>query len=395
MKKIPLITGILAMILLLLLYPDECLSSALNGLTLWLLVVLPSLFPFVLASLMLLQTGIVRLIAHFFSPITRFLFNAPGESAYIFLTAALSGYPVGARITAELYQGGRMSEADAQAIVRFTSVSGPVFITGAVAVGILGLPEAGVYLATSHYLGALLTGIIFGFFHRRPNVPENRQRNSIKMAFSQFREDAAQCPPMGALMADAVEKTMSLMLRIGGYIILFSVIMQMFSVTGLLNILTALYSPLAKLVGLNTAGVAAMILGSLEMTVGSANIAAAGLPISVALPMIVSVISFGGMCIHMQTHAVCAAAQLKPKGFTLAKMLHGTISSLLCVLMLQLFPLTAAASSLSGSKNAAFGGVIFAGAVLLVLLAMRLIQICRHKPAVSRLRYSQGLYQRK
>jgi len=41
MKRIPLIAGIVGIIVLLLLYPDKCLGSALNGLTLWALVVLP------------------------------------------------------------------------------------------------------------------------------------------------------------------------------------------------------------------------------------------------------------------------------------------------------------------------------------------------------------------
>lgn len=373
MKRLPLIAVIAVMLVFLLLYPDNCLQSARYGLSLWLLTVLPSLFPFVLASLMLLETGLVRLIAHFFTPVTRFLFNAPGESAYIFLTAALSGYPVGARLTAELYQSGRMSESDAQAVVRFTSVSGPVFITGAVAAGMLGLPEAGATLAFTHYLGAILTGIIFGLFSRRKTSALPQPKQTLREAFAQFRADAANCPPMGALMADAVEKSMALMLRIGGYIILFSVVMEMLSVTGVLGLLTTVYMPFAKLVGVDSSAVSAMILGSLEMTTGCARVAAAGMPAALALPVLASVIAFGGLCIHMQTHAVCAAVKLQPKGFGLAKMLHGTLSSLLCVLSLKLFPLTVAASSITGTtKNAAYGGVIFAAVVLLLVLAVRI-----------------------
>lgn len=378
MKKLPLIAGIAAMVVFLLLYPDNCLKSARYGLDLWFNTVLPSLFPFVLASFMLLETGLIRLFSHFFAPVTRFLFNAPGESAYIFITAALSGYPVGARLAAELYQTGRISESDAQSIIRFTSVSGPLFITGAVSAGMLGLPEAGVYLAVTHYLAALLTGIIFGLFRRRKQ--ETMPRRSVNEALSKFREDAAKCPPMGALMADGVEKAMTLMLRIGGYIILFSVIMEILSVTGILGLLTSLYLPVANLIGVEVQGVSAMILGSLEATTGCAKIAALGSPLSLTLPMIASVIAFGGLCVHMQTQAVCAAAKLKPKGFALAKTLHGTLSSLLCTLALQLFPITIAASSLpTESKDAAYGGVIFAGISLLIVWIIRVLMRRRHK----------------
>ena len=380
MKKIPLIAGIAAMVVFFLLYPDNCLKSARYGLDLWFNTVLPSLFPFVLATFMLLETGLIRLVAHFFAPITRFLFNAPGESAYIFLTAALSGYPVGARLAAELYQTGRMSETDAQAIIRFTSVSGPLFITGAVSAGMLGLPEAGIYLASTHYLAALLTGVIFGLFRHRRTKTVPLPRITFREAMSQFRADAAKCPPIGALMADGVEKAMALMLRIGGYIILFSVIMEILSVTGALSLLTSLYLPIANLIGVEVQGVSAMILGSLEATTGCAKIAALGVPLTLMLPMIASVIAFGGLCVHMQTHAVCAAAKLKPKGFALAKTVHGTLSSLLCALALQLFPLTVTASSIAGaSKNAAYGGVIFAGISLLLVFIIRFFHKRRQK----------------
>lgn len=376
MKKLPLIAGIAGLVVFLLLYPDNCLSSARYGLTLWFNTVLPALFPFVLASFMLLETGLVRFAAHFFTPVTRILWGAPGESAFIFLAASFSGYPVGARLTAELYRTGRLSEADAQAIVRFTSVSGPVFITGAVAAGMLGLPEAGIYLAVTHYLGALLTGVVFGLFRRRnPDRHQQRSRISVREAFAQFREDAANCPPTGALMADSVDKAMSLMLRIGGYIVLFSVIMKILSVSGILGFLAMLYSPLANLMGIDPPTVSTAILGSLELTTGCAKAAAMGAPLNLALPMIASIIAFGGLCVHMQTHAVCAAAGLRPKGFALAKTLHGALSAGLCALALKLFPLVVPASSISAaSKNAAYYGVIFVAATLFIVAGIRLAQ---------------------
>ncbi len=374
MKKLPLILGIAALAVLFLLYPESCLNAAKDGLELWFFTVLPSLFPFVVASFMLLETGLVRLIAHFFSRGTRFLFNASGESAYIFLASALSGYPVGARLAAELYQSGKMSEPDAQAVVRFTSVSGPVFITGAVASGMLGLPEAGIYLVATHYLSALLTGVIFGLFRRRNTAKVRPAKTSLREAWALFRSDAAQCPPAGALMADGVDKAMSLMLRVGGYIVVFSVIMELLSVTGLLGWAVKIYSPIANLIGISDQCVSAMILGSLELSAGSAKMAASGMPLSLMLPMIASIIAFGGLCVHMQTRAACAAAQLKLKGFVLAKTLQGTLAAALCALGLKLFPLAAAAFSISAaSKNAAYGGAIFAAVSLLFVIILRLL----------------------
>jgi len=149
LKKIILIVIILAVTILLLLYPENCLQGAKSGLNIWFANVLQALLPFMAASFILLETGVVRLISYFFAPLTRFLFDAPGESAYVFIASALSGYPVGAKLTSELFTKGRITKEEAQSMIRFTSVSGPVFITGAVSAGMLGAAEAGVYLATT------------------------------------------------------------------------------------------------------------------------------------------------------------------------------------------------------------------------------------------------------
>jgi hypothetical protein len=110
------------------------------------------------------------------------------------------------------------------------------------------------------------------------------------------------------------------------------------------------------------------------MTTGCAKVASSGLPLSLSLPMLASVIGFGGMCVHMQTQAVCAAARLKLKGFILAKTLHGTLSGALCALCLWLFPLTATASTIAAeTKSAAYGGVIFAAVTLLAVAVARFL----------------------
>ena len=185
MKKIFIIGIIFLLTVFLLLYPESCLESARTGLNLWFTVVLPSLLPFMVASFVLLETGIVRLISYIFAPVTRVLFAAPGESIYVFFVSAFSGYPVGAKLASELYAKEQISERDAQSIIRFTSVSGPVFMTGAVCAGMLGLPEAGIYLALTHYLSAILVGIIFRFF--QPEPPAKIRRGILSAPYNALK----------------------------------------------------------------------------------------------------------------------------------------------------------------------------------------------------------------
>lgn len=382
MRKLALVPVIIAMAVMLLIYPENCLSSARFGLELWLTAVLPSLLPFMAASFLLLETGVVRLIATCFAPLTRLFFYAPGESAYVFLASAVSGYPVGARLSAELYSHGEISGPDAQRIVCFTSVTGPVFLTGAVSAGMLGLPGAGTYLAVAHYLSAAVVGIILGLVDRRryPAPPASGTR--FKDAWARFRADAASCPPVGTMLSSSVEKSLWALLKIGGYIILFSVMLELLSVTGVMDVLVWLYSPLTKLAGLDSNAASALLAGGVEMTAGSARIAALNCEMTAKLVLVSGIVAFGGLSVHMQTRAVCAPSGLVLKRFVIAKTIHGTVASALTALMLAIFPLSQTVSTLfPETKTAAFGGVIFAACVVAVLLLIKLWQ--RFNPSSS------------
>lgn len=391
MKKLAIIPVIIALAVMLLIYPERSLSSARYGLELWLTAVLPSLLPFMAASFLLLETGVVRLLAAFFAPVTRLLFYAPGESAYVFLASAVSGYPVGARLSAELYARGEITEPDAQRIVRFTSVTGPVFLTGAVSAGMLGLPGAGVYLAAAHYISALLVGIILGLVDRRryPAPPASGAR--IKDAWLRFKAEATSCPPIGTMLATSVDKSLRALLKVGGFIVLFCVMLELLSVTGVMDVMVWLYSPLTGLAGLDHTAAEALLAGGVEMTAGCARAAALSADMTVKLVLISGIVTFGGLSIHMQTRAVCSSSGLVPKRFALAKTLQGTLASALTALFLALFPLSRAVSTfVTETKTAAFGGVIFALAALGVLLLIKLWQ--RFSPFSSCSRVPGGSY---
>ena len=371
MKKILLIAAILFLAAMLLIYPEDCLSSAKNGLDIWFSIVVPSLLPFMVASFILLETGIVRLIAHILSPVTRLLFAAPGESAYVFLAAALSGYPVGAKLTAELYTAGQLSEKDAQAVIRFTSVSGPVFLTGAVGAGMLGVPEAGVYLIAAHYLSAVLVGVVFGFFGRR-HLP-SPVKVSLRDTVRGFRRDIAACAPLGTILSGSVQKAVATLLKIGGFIVFFFVVMEVLSVSGIMDLLIRLYTPAANLIGMSTAETRTLFIGSIEMTAGCTAAASLTTALTARLSLISAIIAFGGLCIHMQTHAVCG--KLVPKHFFLAKSLQAMFAYGICTLSLFLMPLSVSADSFSAqSKTAAYTGIVFAAASFIVLLIIKRVQ---------------------
>lgn len=380
MKKVLLIVIILGMTIMLLIYPQNCLESAKRGLNLWFSAVLPSLLPFMVASFILLETGIVRLIAHVLSPATRVLFAAPGESAYVFIASAFSGYPMGAKLASELYAKEQITKKEAQHIIRFTSVSGPVFITGAVSAGMLGIPEAGVYLAVTHYISALLVGIILGRFNKKKVRNTHYNRTSMKDALHNFKQDIAKSKPLGEILALSVEKAIWTLLKVGGFIIFFSVVIELLSATGVMNLVEWIYSPFARFSGMSAQSTSALLYGGIEMTTGCNYATSLNISITQKLPVIASIIAFGGMCIHMQTKSVCMGSGLKPKGFVFAKSLQAMFAYLLCWLSLILFPITVTATNIQPeTKTAAYYGIVFAAVSIILLFIIKHIQKTSYK----------------
>lgn len=370
-KNIIIIIAAVFITVMLILYPENSLQSALHGLELWGKTVLPSLLPFVVASFILMETGIVSLISGFFTPVMRFLFNTPGQSAYVLIASSLSGYPVGARLTGELFKKGDISELDASKILRFTSVSGPVFITGAVSTGMLGIPEAGVYLAGAHYMSAILTGIVFGIFSKRDK--RDIKKTSVKQNFYDFKNSLSRTRSFGDIMTDSVTKAIKTMLKVGGFIIFFSVFAEVLSVIGIMEMLTRFFSPILGLLGISQNAVQSMLLGSVELTNGCASAASLSIGIEQKLSIISFIIAFGGFCVHMQTRAVCQG--VKPKMFLLAKLLQGVFAYLLCMASLKLWPLTVSVSSFPEQTNtAAYLGVSFAAVSIIILVIIKFVQ---------------------
>ena len=76
-------------------------------------------------------------------------------AALALLLGTISGYPVGARITADLRKNKLISKNEAERLVAFTNNSGPIFIAGAVATGMLMDAKLGSILLTCHILGAV------------------------------------------------------------------------------------------------------------------------------------------------------------------------------------------------------------------------------------------------
>ncbi len=307
-------------------YPVEAFHSALDGLKLWFNVVCPALLPFFICVEILIGMGIVSFFGSAFRPLMSPVFNVPGEGSFGFFMSMSSGYPVGAKIIAQFRQEMLCNAIEGQRLLSLCSTSGPLFIIGAVATGIMNSPAIGFFLALSHYLSAIAVGFLMRFYKRDNSSDKHFSlSNPIADMLDYRRKDGR---PIGMLLGDAVKKGVNLILMIGGFIILFSVISRMLKISGLLPMLSLFISRIIPSAAVTPEIVSSFLIGFLEVTNGAKECAALNIPLLYKTVMVSFMIGFGGLSVNAQVMSIIAETDLKFGIYFVFKLLQGITASI-------------------------------------------------------------------
>ena len=114
------------MILYFLIYPQNALMASRRGLTLWFEQILPTLLPFSVISYIVLHSNLFSHPAH--EKKHSFLRIQP-EEWYVIFCGFLFGFPIGSKLSADLYEHHRIVKKRAQILACFTNNLSPVFVT--------------------------------------------------------------------------------------------------------------------------------------------------------------------------------------------------------------------------------------------------------------------------
>nr|WP_294681688.1 nucleoside recognition domain-containing protein [uncultured Anaerotignum sp.] len=292
-------------------FPDALLTASAEGVQLWLTKVFPSLFPFLAACGILLRIGAAQRMGKLLQPLMQPLFRLPGVAAFPFFFGILSGYPMGAKLTALLYKEKQLSLADAQHLLAFSNCPGPLFLIGTVGVGFFGTAAFGYLLWLSALLGAVCTGLFLRF--RKKRMPSACRIASVPL-------HAALTEVLSHSVADALQT----ILLIGGYLILFGVLSAALTEAGLFSLLSRLFFFLP----LSAESLRGILSGLLEMTNGAFLLSRSADALPLRLGLTAFLVSFGGFSILGQTLGVLAAVPISKKDYLKGKLLHALFSSL-------------------------------------------------------------------
>lgn len=210
---------------LMLAFPEHYMKATGRGLALFASNVLPAMFPFLFLNTMLSNTKAIPFINKAFEKPVNKIFGVVKEGAFVLISALICGYPVGAVTTARLYESGDITSEDVRSFLPFTSLAGPVFILSTVS-SVFGDKNVGLVVLISHYVGTLINGLLWRFVsHTRARKRNNIENGPVALNTSTLSADLTP----HNLLGEAVTSSALSMLTVGGYIVLFGLVVDTFA----------------------------------------------------------------------------------------------------------------------------------------------------------------------
>ena len=320
--------AMLSFLCCLLLFPSSALSGAKNGLLLWFNQVLPSLLPFLILSTLILSTGLSDSLAKHLAPVLSPIFRCSPSGCYAIVIGLLAGLPVGAKTVATLVSSGKITKKEGQYLLPLCNNPSPLFLLGFISVSVLNRPDLRYPVLLIVTLSSILAAMLLrpcptAAFIRNSGFSESAaDHTGISDSPAKAANAAASPKPsftFSFLLLDAaIEQAFSILTRVGGYIILFSV---------LASLLTKL--PFAD-------PFLACLGAFLEITSGSASLASLPLPSEACIPLITGFVTFGGLATAAQTKSVLAGTGFPFAHYLLTKAVAGLIAGIIMTVYVQL-----------------------------------------------------------
>lgn len=267
--------------------------GAQEGLQLCLSTVIPSLFPFIVISIMLIGS-LQNLPFPFLNPLEK-LMHLPRNSGILFLIGILGGYPVGAQNVLHAYKNGMISKKDAERILPFCNNAGPAFIFG-IGANIFDRLEL-CWIAWSILI---ISSVIVGSL-------------SAKVSEERFAVGASTT----IALSDALHRATKVLASICGWIILFRVMISYYQEWVIDRLPT------------NTQ---ILFYGILELSNGCCSLVEISSQYSQFI-MFCVMLSFGGVCVAMQSKTIVRETDLSFRFYFPGKFAQASISYLLCTMV--------------------------------------------------------------
>ena len=237
--------------------------------------------------------------------LSKFL-NLSENAVMPFVLGLISGYPIGAVLTAEAVKSGKISVEEGNHLLPFSNACGPLFLIGVAGGGMFGSYKYGYFLLIIQTISIFLSVLIFK--GSAPHISPFKKEES----------KSAKCA-----LVSALDKSIESIFHVFGAVIFFSVVCAQIKITGIFE---------------NLFPVPSVPYGIIEVTNGLNRLALSDMPIRLKLSIASALCGFSGLCILIQVQSAVQGTNINIRKYIIFKLAISLISFALSWLAFPLFP---------------------------------------------------------
>ncbi len=290
-------TFLIAILAYIFTYSDNIKEKVIFVIEIWKNSLIPSIFPFLLLSNLLIEYGFVNFISIIFGPLFSRIYNLPPKASFAIIGSIFTGFPTGAKYIKDLLNNKSISLEDANHLITFTSYSNPIFVISVIGEGLLKSKKIGIIIFIIHLITGLIIGVLF----------KNKKKND----YSQNQSNLNNNSFINNLI-NSINDSFHILINMLGIIIFFSIIMQVIDSLIVESFISCLFN------------------GILEVTSSIINISKSNYSLKLKASIIGFFISFNGLSVHFQIKSIIEGTQIKYRKYFVARILQ----SLLCFIFL-------------------------------------------------------------
>ena len=211
-------------------------------------------------------------------------------------------------------------------------ILGPLFIVGTVGISMFKSFKIGFFLLIIHFLSSITVGILFRFW-------KYKKKTASSLNSSHYhKEKSVSFYNLGEFLSESILNATSTIMMIGGFIVLFSVIISILVESHILKLLTFTFFPIFSIFNIPPTFISPFFSGILEITNGISQISNIVIKdISLSIIFTSFLLGIGGISVLLQVFSIVSKTDLSIKPYIIGKLLQGVISAFYTFCFIKIF----------------------------------------------------------
>lgn len=295
---------ILTFIMLILVLTNKTLvsESILSSLYIWYNTLVPSIFPMIVLSDILITYNISNIVPSILTKFISQIFNITNNASIIFFLSIISGFPTNAIIIKKAIETNSISKEEGEHLLLFCNFANPLFILQTIGIFYLKNTKYAVIILISH----ILSNIIIGIIYRKNNHPKNN-----------YIIEKNKSQSFGDILSNTIYKSVNSLLLIAGTVTLFLILTTL--ITHIFNL-----NNQQELI----------IKSILEMTMALSYLSNLNINSTIKIILSSSIISFSGLSIHLQI--ISSLNNIKYSRYLKGRILSSLLSAVLSYILINI-----------------------------------------------------------